>query len=203
MRKVIVAEHISLDGVVQAPGGPEEDASGGFRFGGWVAPFDDPVVDAFLEELFARPFDLLLGRGTYDIFAAYWPAIPAGHPVGDPFNQAIKHVATHRPESLAWPDSVALAGGLAESVRALKAESGPDLMTWGSPGLVRQLLAARLVDELWLLTYPVVLGAGKRLFGPEALPSALTLEHSAVGPTGAIATRHTWAGDVRTGSVVA
>ncbi len=201
MRKVIVAEHISLDGVVQAPGGPGEDMSGGFRFGGWVAPFDDPVANAFLGELFARPYELLLGRGTYDIFAAYWPTMEPGHVIGDPFNKATKHVATHRPESLAWSGSRALEGEPADAVRALKAQPGPDLMTWGSPELVRQLLAAGLVDELWLITYPVVLGAGKRLFGSDALPSAFTLESSAVGPTGVVATRHLRSGEVQTGSV--
>lgn len=186
---------------MQAPGGPEEDASGGFRFGGWVAPFDDPVIDAFLSSLFDRPYELLLGRNTYDIWAAYWPNLEPGHPIGDPFNRVAKHVVTHRPDGLAWSGSRALVGDLAEAVRALKAEEGPDLMTWGSPSLVRQLLAAGLVDELWLLTYPVVLGAGKRLYGDDALPSAFTLEHSAVGPSGVVATRHIRGGEVLTGKV--
>jgi dihydrofolate reductase len=193
MRKLIVAEHISLDGVIQGPGGPEEDPSGGFRFGGWSAPFDDDAIGRAVEKLHTSPFELLLGRFTYDIWAAYWPKVPSDAPHGaiaGAFNGAAKHVATHRPESLAWQGSRALKGEPADAVKALLKAEGPDLLTWGSAALVRQLLAAGLVDELRLLVYPVVLGRGKRLFDERAKPSSFTLADSLRGGTGVLVSRY-------------
>src|SRR5262249_43263165 len=175
MRKLIVAEFLSLDGVIQAPGGPEEDPSGGFRLGGWQVPYADEAIGQAVLDLFSQPFELLLGRRTYDIWAAYWPRIGANspsHPIAGPFNRVPKHVATHRPDTLDWQNSHALEGDLADAIRALKHQGGANLLTHGSGDMVRQLLAAGLVDELRLLIYPVLLGRGKRLFGENAQVSA-------------------------------
>ena len=203
MRKLIVAEHISLDGVIQAPGGPTEDPSDGFKFGGWEAPYDDDEGGEFIMEMFSTPFELLLGRRTYDIWASYWPNVPSSSPAGsiaDKFNLTTKLVATHRAESLMWKNSVALKGDVADAVRALKGKSGANLMTWGSSELVRLLLAAGLVDEFWLLTYPVVLGHGKRLFGNDARPASFKVTKSITTASGILLTRFEKSGDVRTGS---
>lgn len=201
MRKLIVAEFITLDGVIQAPGAPDEDSSGGFRFGGWVAPYDDDAIDRAVHDLFAEPFELLLGRRTYDIWAAYWPNVPAGHPIADRFNRVRKHVATHRPDTLEWENSHALRGEPADAVRALQREGHGNLLTYGSGELVRQLLIAGLVDELRLMVFPIVIGRGKRLFGADALASAFTLDHSERTPGGVLITRYLRAGEVRTGAI--
>lgn len=200
MRKLIVAEHISLDGVIQAPGGPKEDPSGEFRLGGWEVPYDDEVIGQELQDLFSEPFELLLGRRTYDIWAAYWPHVRAGHPIADQFNSVSKHVATHRSDTLDWQNSHALKGDLADAIRALKRQDGANLLTWGSGDMLRQLLAAGLVDELRLLIYPVVLGRGKRLFGDNAQALAFTLAHSINTPSGVLITRYVRSGEVRTGT---
>src|SRR5689334_3780855 len=204
MRKLIVAEHISLDGVIQSPGGPQEDPSDGFRLGGWTAAYPDDLIGEALQEMFAQPFELLLGRRTYDIWAAYWPHVPAksgGSPIADKFNSTAKHVATHRPESLDWKNSHALTGDLADAVRALKKQNGANLLTWGSADMLQQLLAAGLVDELWLLTYPVVLGPGKRLFGDNAQASAFTVASSTSTRSGVSIHRYVRSGEVRTGKI--
>jgi len=202
MRKLIVAEQISVDGVIQSPGAPEEDPSGEFRLGGWVVPYADEAVGQYLQELLSQPFELLLGRRTYEIFAAYWPHIPAdsGHrAIADRFNSVPKHVATHRSDTLDWQNSHALEGDLAGAIRALKFMKEHNLLTWGSADMVRQLLAAGLVDELRLMICPLVLGRGKRLFGDDAQPSAFTLAHSASTPGGVMLTRYERSGEVRTG----
>jgi dihydrofolate reductase len=203
MRKVIVAEFMSLDGVIQGPGGPEEDPSGGFRFGGWQVPYDDEAIGQSVMDLFAQPFELLLGRCTYDIWAAYWPRIGAdspNHPIAGPFNRVPKHVATHRPDSLDWQNSHALKGAPADAVRALKSQDGGYLLTHGSGDLVRQLRAAGLVDELRLMIFPILLGHGKRLFGDNAQASAFTLTDSTSTPSGVLITRYERSGEVRTGT---
>jgi dihydrofolate reductase len=199
MRKLIVAEHISLDGVIQAPGGPEEDPSGGFRFGGWIVPYADDATGQAVQDLFAQSFELLLGRRTYDIWAAYWPHVRAGHAIADQFNRVCKHVATHRPDTLNWQNSHALEDDLADAIRTLKQQDGANLLTWGSADMVHQLLAAGLVDELQLMIYPVVLGHGKRLFGDKAQPSTFTLAHSISTRGGVLITRYVRSGEVRTG----
>jgi dihydrofolate reductase len=203
MRKLIVAEFISLDGVIQAPGGPEEDPSDGFRLGGWQVPYNDEAIGRAVLDLFSQPFELLLGRRTYDIWAAYWPRVRAdspSHPIAGPFNSVRKHVATHRPDTLNWQNSHALKGDLANAVRALKRQDGAYLLTHGSGDMVRQLLAAGLVDELRLLIYPVLLGRGKRLFGDNAQVSAFSLAHSVTTPSGVLITRYVRSGEVRTGT---
>ncbi|MET1163385.1 MAG: dihydrofolate reductase family protein, partial [Pseudoxanthomonas sp.] len=197
------AAFISLDGVMQAPGGPTEDPSGGFAFGGWIVPYADEVTGQAIGESFARPFDLVLGRRTYDIFAGYWPHAPANggdDGIAKLFNAATKHVATHRPESLAWQNSRALGEDVVVSLRALKRQDGPDLLTQGSSELVQQLLAADLVDELRLLVFPVVLGKGKRLFDAQSRPAAFKLASSQASPSGAVISRYVREGEVRTGS---
>src|SRR5690348_3336328 len=202
MRKLIVPAFISLDGVVQAPGGPQEDTSGGFTHGGWVWPFADDSGEV-MGGVFERPFELLLGRRTYDIFAAYWPHVAEGAPhqcIADLFNGTIKHVATHHSGTLAWQNSRALEADIAAAVRELKRSEGPDLVTQGSSDLVHQLLATDLVDELRLLVYPILLGRGKRLFDEHAQASAFRLEASKATRTGVLVNRYVRAGEVQTGS---
>jgi dihydrofolate reductase len=203
MRKLIVSAFISLDGVVQAPGGPGEDTSGEFRFGGWIVPYADEAIRQNLQDLLSQPFDLLLGRSTYDIFAAYWPHVPAdsgGRAIADLFNSVPKHVATHRSATLDWQNSHALEGDLADAIRALQRQDGANLLTFGSGDMVRQLLAAGLVDELRLLIYPVMLGHGKRLFGDNALASAFTLARLTSTPGGVLIACYLRDGEVRTGA---
>jgi len=202
MRKLIVAVMISLDGVMQAPGGPEEDTSGGFAYGGWVWPYADDSVDV-MGGAFKRPFELVLGRRTYDIFAGYWPHVPESAPyqhIADLFNGTTKHVATHHPETLEWQNSRALGPDIAAAVRELKRGDGSDLLTQGSSDLLHQLLATDLVDELRLLIYPVLLGRGKRLFDDQAQASAFRLEESKTSSTGVLVTHYVREGEVRTGS---
>jgi dihydrofolate reductase len=202
MRKLIVAAMTSLDGVMQAPGGPDEDTSGGFAYGGWVWPYADESEDA-MGGLFKRPFELVLGRRTYDIFAGYWPHVPKGAPhqdIADLFNGTTKHVATHHPETLEWQNSRALGADITAAMRALKRGDGPDLLTQGSSDLVHQLLATDLVDELRLLVYPVLLGPGKRLFDDHAQASAFKLEASKASSTGVLVTHYVREGQVRTGT---
>ena len=204
MRRLIVAEFISLDGVIQSPGGPDEDPAGGFRFGGWVSPFADEETGRDVTELHARPFELLLGRRTYDIWAAYWPHVAedsAGSELADVFNRVPKHVATHRPDSLSWRNSRALNGDPGTAVLALKNHAEADILTWGSGDLVQQLLAVGLVDELRLQIHPVVLGRGKRLFGENAEPSAFKLAHSVVTDKGVVIAHYVRDGAVDTGTI--
>ncbi|GAB3784636.1 dihydrofolate reductase family protein [Dyella agri] len=202
MRKLIVPAFISLDGVVQAPGGPEEDTSGAFAYGGWIWPYADTSGEV-MGGVFSEPFELLLGRRTYDIFASYWPHVPEDAPyrgIADMFNGTIKHVATHHPETLAWRHSRALAPDIAATVRELKQGDGPNLVTQGSSALVRQLLATELVDELRLLVYPVLLGRGKRLFDDHTLASAFRLAASRTTSSGVLVNRYFREGAVQTGS---
>jgi dihydrofolate reductase len=203
MRKLIVAAFISLDSVIQSPGGPEEDRSGEFRLGGWIVPYADEAIGQAVRDLFSQPFEFLLGRRTYDIFAAYWPRVPAdskSRAIADLFNSVPKHVATHRSDTLDWQNSHALEGNLADAIRALKHQDGAHLLTQGSGDMVRQLLAAGLVDELRLMIFPIVIGRGKHLFGDNAQASAFTLAHSTSTPGGVLITRYVRSGDVRTGA---
>ena len=204
MRKLIAAVMISLDGVIQAPGGPGEDRSGGFALGGWAWPYASE--GEAMDGLFTSPFALVLGRHTYDIFAGYWPQVASDAPHGaiaDAFNAATKHVATHRPDTLAWAHSHALDGDVVDALRALKRTDGPDLVIQGSSVLLHQLLARDVVDELRLLVYPIVLGRGKRLFDDDAQAAAFRLAGTRATPTGVIVSRYEREGDVRTGSFAA
>ncbi|MDP1027073.1 dihydrofolate reductase family protein [Sphingomonas sp. KR1UV-12] len=197
MRKLTGAVFLSLDGVMQAPGGPTEDPTGGFDQGGWVFGIGDDVIDPVLDSLFGAPYALLLGRRTYEIFAAYWPYVEgemAG--MGEALTAADKHVVTHRDQPLGWDNSHRLDGTTA--VRMLKESDGPNLLIQGSSTLYPPLLAAGLIDELVLMTFPVVLGTGKRLFGDGTPPGAWRLLQQQVGEKGVIVTRWAPAGPVPT-----
>lgn len=201
MRKIIVGAFTSLDGVMQAPGGPEEDPTGGFRFGGWGAPHFDDKMGEVIGEMFAKPFDLLLGRKTYDIFAAHWPHAGADDPIGPLFDRITKFVATRNKDfKPAWQNSRVLGPDAVASLRALKREDGPDLLTQGSTDFLKTLLAHGLVDEFNVSIFPVVLGKGKRLFSDAAQPSGLKLVSSQSSPSGIVITKYVPDGDVRTGS---
>ncbi|MCW5710245.1 dihydrofolate reductase family protein [Shinella sp.] len=201
MRKIIVGTFVSLDGVMQAPGGPEEDPVGGFRFGGWVAPFFDETAGATIDELFAKPFDLLLGRKTYDIFAAHWPYAGADDPIGPLFDRINKYVATRNPAfRTTWQNSHVLGPDALAAVKALKSEDGPDLLTQGSTDFLKALFENDLVDEINLFTFPVILGKGKRLFGDASFPRALTLVNSRASENGIVISKYARAGEVTTGS---
>ena len=202
MRKVLVGAMVSLDGVMQAPGGPEEDPTGGFEFGGWVAPLADPVFGEELDKLFGEPFNLLLGRRTYDIFAAYWPYAEGGpnDDIAKAFNRTTKYVATRKGVDLSWKGSVALRDA-ARDVARLKQEDGPALLTQGSTELVHALLAAGLVDEIRTFTFPLLLGKGKRLFSNDSRPRVFKLTHSTVSPNGLIAATYVRGGEVKTATI--
>ena len=198
MRKVIAATFVSLDGVMQAPGGPEEDPAGGFALGGWTFHYWDDVMGKAMGEAFSTPFDLLLGRRTYDIFAAHWP-FTGDDPIGKAFTACTKYVATTSTEPLTWQNSVRL-GDVAGDVARLKQGDGPDLLIQGSSRLIQTLLANRLIDEFKLMVFPVVLGAGKRLFGDGAIPTALKLVKTEASTTGVIMSTYVPAGEVAPGS---
>ena len=198
MRKVIAGAFVSLDGVMQAPGGPEEDPTGGFKYGGWTAPYFDEAVGQAMHDTFSRPFDLLLGRKTYEIFASYWPHHKDEAPGID---QATKYVASRQAMPFAWDKSVLLQGDVVEAVRKLKAQDGPDLQVHGSGNLIQTLFNHDLVDELWLKIFPITLGMGKRLFAESSQPRAFTVTHSAVSPNGVIAATYVRNGEVKTATV--
>jgi dihydrofolate reductase len=200
MRKIIAATFVSLDGVMQAPGGPDEDPTGGFQFGGWTFHYWDEVGGAEISEAFSKPFDLLLGRRTYDIFAAYWPYQPEGDPIAKSFNAVTKYVATHSPDTLTWHNSKPLGPDVVASLRDLKQEDGPDLLIQGSSDLIHQLLKADLIDEIRLFIFPLLLGKGKRVFGDDALPAAFKLTKSKTSTTGVIMATYERGGEIRTGS---
>lgn len=198
MRKLIALTFVSLDGVMQAPGGPEEDTSGGFQYGGWTVPYFDDVVGSAMAEQMSQPFDLLLGRKTYELFAAYWPQHTDEWPG---LNNATKYVASHAPMDVAWERSVLLQGNAAEEVKKLKAQDGPDLQVHGSANFLQTLLRHDLVDALWLKIFPVTLGSGKRLFADGAMPGAFALREANTSPSGVIIATYERAGDVQTGSI--
>jgi len=199
MRKVVAAAFVSLDGVMQAPGGPTEDPTGGFGLGGWTATYWDEGMGEWMGGLFTDPFDLLLGRKTYEIFAAHWPFMPADDPIAEVFNRVTKYVATRQGAPLTWANSVSMADAATEVAR-LRRQNGPTLLTQGSSDLLQSLLAAGLVDEFRVMTFPAILGSGKRLFGDGAAPGGLKLTHSAVSTTGVTLGVYEPAGPVPIGS---
>jgi dihydrofolate reductase len=200
MRKVIAGTFVSLDGVMQAPGGSEEDPSGGFRHGGWTVHYWDDASAQAVDKLHAAPFDLLLGRRTYEIFAAHWPYVAESDPIGRLFNRVTKYVATRSNPRLAWQNSVALRGEAASEVATLKRADGPTLLIWGSGVLIQALLAKGLIDQFNLFVFPVLLGPGKRLFGEGTRAAGLRLVHSQVSSTGVVMSTYEPGGEVRTGS---
>lgn len=197
MRKIIVLTFATLDGVMQAPGGPEEDPSGGFTHGGWTVPYFDEFLGDVMTEQMSQPFDLLLGRKTFEIFASYWPQHPEE---GSGINRATKYVASNTLTSHEWEKTVFLSGDVAEEIRKLKAGEGPDLQVHGSGELIQTLLEHDLVDELWLKIFPVTLGPGKRLFGKGTIPAAFTLLESKTSPSGVMIATLKRAGEVKAGS---
>jgi dihydrofolate reductase len=201
MRKILVATFISLDGVMQAPGGPQEDPTGGFAFGGWTFPHFDAALGGAMGEIFSRPFDLLLGRKTYDVFAAHWPHVTdPNDPIAGLFNKVTKYVASRAKPKLAWQNSQWLGEDTVAALNKLKGGDGPDLLVQGSGELIQTLWKHDLVDEFSVLTFPVVLGKGKRLFGSGTTPSGLKLVKSQSFPTGVIAANYRPDGAVKTGS---
>jgi len=197
MRKIIVLTFISLDGVMQAPGGPTEDTSGGFQYGGWTVPYFDEFGGQVMTEQMSKPFDLLLGRKTFEIFASYWPQHPEE---GSGINRATKYVASNTLTTHDWKTTVFLKGDVAHEIRKLKGQDGPDLQVHGSSNLIQTLLEHDLVDEFWLKIFPVTLGTGKRLFAQGTIPAAFTLINSVVSPSGVIIANFERAGEVKTGS---
>ncbi|MFL5924762.1 MAG: dihydrofolate reductase family protein [Gaiellaceae bacterium] len=199
MRKLIVSTFLTLDGVMQAPGGPEEDDSDGFTLGGWSVNYWDEQMGQVIGETMSTPFDLLLGRKTYDIFAAYWPHATdeAG---AKPLNDATKYVASRSHRDLEWSNSVLIDGDAAEGVAALKKQDGPELQVHGSGNLIQTLLRHNLVDEYRLWTFPVVIGSGKRLFSDGTVPAALKLVDNKVSTTGVVIGTYEPAGELVTGS---
>jgi dihydrofolate reductase len=199
MRRLIVSTFLTLDGVMQAPGGPGEDDSGGFTHGGWSVTFWDDRMAEVMGEAMSVPFDLVLGRRTYDIFAAYWPNAPedAG---GKPLNNATKYVASRGRPRLRWERSVPLEGEAAEAVARLRDGDGPELQVHGSGNLIQTLMRHGLVDEYRLWTFPVVLGSGKRLFADGTIPGSLRLVDSTVSTTGVVIGTYEPAGELVTGS---
>lgn len=197
MRKIIVLEFITLDGVIQAPGGPEEDTSGGFKYGGWTVPYFDDFMGKVMGEQMKQPFDLLLGRKTYEIFAGYWPQHESDWPG---VNEAKKYVASYDDMVLEWENSVLLKDDVVEELKRLKVGDGPNLHIYGSGNFVQTLLKHDLVDELWLKIFPITLGPGKRLFAEGAIPAAFKLTSSSVSPMGVIIANYERAGEVKTGS---
>jgi dihydrofolate reductase len=199
MRKIKASTFVSLDGVMQAPGGPDEDRSGGFQFGGWTVPYSDDTTGAAVGEILAEPYDLLLGRTTYDIFAAYWPNIK-GHPIADRFNAVTKYVATSSPQTLNWQNSRPLTGDVTAALREIKEQDGPDLLVQGSGKLAHTLFAGDLVDSFTLLIFPVLLGKGKRLFDGGGMPASFRLTRSRTSGKGVVIATYERDGKVRTGS---
>jgi dihydrofolate reductase len=183
VRKITVLEHISLDGVIQAPGGPDEDTDGGFAYGGWIAPYSDAVLGTLLRKQMNMPFDLLLGRKTYEIWAPYWPQHADAWPGA---NAATKYVASNTITSGEWQPSLFLSRDVADQVATIKQQPGPDLHVWGSGNLIQTLLKHDLVDTFWLMIYPITLGVGKRLFAGGTIPTAFKVTESQVTPQGVI-----------------
>lgn len=198
MRSLIVLTFVSLDGVMQAPGGPDEDPSGDFRLGGWTVPYFDEAGGKAMAEQMGHPFDLLLGRRTYDIFAGYWPQ--HDDEIGGPINRATKYVVSHKPVKSDWKTTVHIGGDIPAEIKKLKQEDGPELQVHGSANLIQTLLKNDLVDELWLKTFPVVLGTGKKLFAEGTIAAAFSVDKTSVTPSGVVFANYRRTGEVTTGS---
>jgi len=200
MRKIVVLSFVTLDGVMQAPGGPDEDPSSGFKFGGWQAPYGDEAAHQEMAKQIKPPFELLLGRKTYDIFASYWPQHTEGF-VGEPFDACKKYVVSHNQIDLPWRNSELVSGDVAARLKELKDGDGPVLQVHGSGNLIQTLLKEDLVDELWLKIYPLTLGVGKKLFEEGTIPVVFELTEYKVTSDGVIFANYKRAGEVKTGTV--
>jgi dihydrofolate reductase len=200
MRKIITTTFVTLDGVMQAPGGPEEDQTGGFEYGGWQRAFpEDKELTPILSGFFSIPFELLLGRFTYDIFAGYWPHAKTDLEVADPFNRTKKYVVSHASFDPAWNNSICVTGDVVARIRELKGQDGPDLWVWGSGNLTQTLLKNHLVDRMHLWIHPITIGKGKRLFAEGTQAENFKLIDSKIGTTGIIFATYEPAGTLKTG----
>lgn len=197
MRKLIVLSFVTLDGVLQGPGGPKEDPSENFTHGGWTVPYFDDVLGQVMGEQMSGPADLLLGRKTFEIFASYWPHHEEEWPG---INKATKYVVSNTLTQHAWHNSVFINGDVAAQIKKLKQQDGPELQVHGSGNLIQTLLAHNLVDELWLKIFPITLGTGKKLFAEGTIPVAFQLTDSKISPAGVIIADYKRAGEVETGS---
>ena len=197
MRKIIAVTFVTLDGVIQAPGGPKEDTSGDFRYGGWTVPYFDDFLGKVMSEQMKQPFNLLLGRRTFEIFASYWPQHAADWPG---INDATKYVVSNTLTSHEWKNSVFVTGDVVDEIKKLKQQEGLDLQVYGSSQLIQTLLKQDLIDKLWLKIFPITLGAGKRLFGDGTIPAAFKLTDSKISSKGVIVADYERSGEVKTGS---
>jgi len=196
VRKIIVLSFITIDGIMQAPGGPEEDTSGGFKYGGWTVPYFDDFLGEVMSEQMGRSFDLLLGRKTFEIFASYWPHHES------PINDATKYVVSNTLTEHEWNKSVFINGDVVKNIKELKSQDGPELQVHGSGNLIQTLLKYDMVDELWLKIFPIMLGAGKRLFDDGTIPSRFILKDIKISPKGVIISSYERSGEVKTGSFI-
>lgn len=201
MRKIITTTFVTLDGVMQAPGGPEEDKTNGFKYGGWQYGYGDQTQDDFISELMHQPFELLLGRKTYDIFAAYWPTAQIDNEVAVPFNKTKKYVVSHTQKELSWNNSILITDNVVDELKKLKAMDAPDLHVWGSGNLIQTLLNNDLVDRMHILTYPLVIGSGKRLFETGLKPQGFKMTGSKVSTTGTVIATYEPAGMFTMGTI--
>lgn len=197
MRKIIVLSFVSLDGVMQGPGGPTEDTSGSFTYGGWTVPYFDEFLGEIMTEQMSRPFDLLLGRNTFEVFASYWPHHPEE---GAGINNATKYVVSNTLTEHEWQKTVFLKGDVVDEIMKLKAQDSPELQVHGSANLIQTLLKHDLADELWLKIFPVTLGKGKRLFDAGTIPASFTLLDAKSSPSGVIIASFKRGGELKTGS---
>jgi dihydrofolate reductase len=201
MRRIITTTFVTMDGVMQAPGGPEEDASRGFTYGGWQARVMDDSLREALTESLTPPFAMLLGHTTYDIFAGFWPKQGPNNPITKAFNEATKYVASHEPFEPGWVNTNVVTGDVPHALRTLKAEDGPDMIVWGSGNLIQTLLREKLVDRMHVWTHPVTIGRGKRLFGDGTQAATWKLVKSRVGAAGVILATYEPAGNLVTGTI--
>jgi dihydrofolate reductase len=203
MRKIVVLTFLSIDGVMQAPGGSDEDKAEGFKYGGWTHPYFDEFMGKVMGGQMEKPYDLLLGRKTYDLFASYWPLQDEKTtPGAASLNKAAKYVVSHKPIKLSWENSKLISKDVVAELKKLKESNGPMLQVHGSANFIQTLLKNDLVDELWLKIFPVTLGAGKRLFAEGTMPSAWKLTESNTSPSGVIVASYKKAGKIKTGSFV-
>lgn len=200
MRKIITTTFVTLDGVMQAPGGQTEDTTGGFAYGGWQLSYpSDEGMDSKLSEFFKIPFELLLGRVTYDIFAGFWPSATTDLEVAEPFNRTKKYVVSHKSFVPSWENSACITGDVVTEIKKLKEQDGPDLWVWGSGNLIQTLIKEHLIDQMHLWIYPITIGSGKRLFAEGTQPENFKLVDSRISKTGVIFATYEPAGPLKTG----
>ena len=205
MRKIITTTFVTLDGVMQAPGASKEDASDGFAYGGWQmgGDYQDEVTDKIINDFMSTPFEMLLGKRTYEIFAGYWPNHPEIELIAKPFNTTRKYVVSDVPMEISWNNSVLITGDVVAEIKKLKTLDGPDLWVWGSGNLIQTLLKNNLIDQMHIWTHPVTIGTGKKLFAEGTQPQKLKLMDSKISPKGVIIATYEPAGELKRGSIIA